>query len=725
MIKGENNHNYHEKMQNILKSIDTKMKEIINTTNYNTIVITGIDIIISILSIYKVFNQDSEGQHILDRHFIFIYQKIIDDPKIVYYHKYIEPLHTEIINNNIIDKKILFVLHNNSAVINQKNKNNILLEYNLYMKLYYNKNIEQYISLAEIHKSNYNFISAKHIIDNYINNNKINIYDFDFLEKNKYLLSLFWLKCYIENDLCNFNEIEKLKVTIIQLLKNNIIDGLVILFLKFIGINNSLLFKSVKNIMTHYKNSSNKDSLQTNKNYKRRVGYISSNFINHAQSNQFSHNFFSLHEAHNIEVYLYSLRGDITNNSYINNTPNCYYIEYMNTTDIIEIIKTNNLDIIVNCNGHSDSRRPYEILSHRVAPIQIDYLGYPGTSGSDFIDYYIGDKISTNNSNIFTEKLLLMDYTYQLTEHINHYIHLNNTGISANKCREILKKEFEKNKSELISQIINKESRNINIMISNIYFMNSTYISFFNKKLEYLNEKINKNELSNNDTTLVNDCIKNSDVINQLNNTKQYTSDYFELYMDKIIPKVPEDKFILGTVNNPQKIQKNDIDIWKKILLKNSNAILIITMYYSPEPIQNIKKYFGTEVEDQIYYVNNIDKNYHLMRLRCINCILDTTCYGAHTTAGDVIWSGTPIVTLCGENMESRVCSSMLNACSLNELITYSDDEYVNLVTKMINNHDYYSNIKNKVENSRTSKLFDREYYVNNICHLYEGVLSK
>jgi predicted O-linked N-acetylglucosamine transferase (SPINDLY family) len=50
------------------------------------------------------------------------------------------------------------------------------------------------------------------------------------------------------------------------------------------------------------------------------------------------------------------------------------------------------IDIAVDLMGHARNGRP-GILWHRPAPIQVSYLGYPGTMGADFIDYLIADAI--------------------------------------------------------------------------------------------------------------------------------------------------------------------------------------------------------------------------------------------------------------------------------------------------------------------------------------------
>ena len=60
----------------------------------------------------------------------------------------------------------------------------------------------------------------------------------------------------------------------------------------------------------------------------------------------------------------------------------------------------------------------FGIFQKKLAPIQINFLGYPGTSGSDKIDYIIADKtvIPEKNKKFFSEKIIYLPYSYQPSE---------------------------------------------------------------------------------------------------------------------------------------------------------------------------------------------------------------------------------------------------------------------------------------------------------------------
>jgi protein O-GlcNAc transferase len=60
--------------------------------------------------------------------------------------------------------------------------------------------------------------------------------------------------------------------------------------------------------------------------------------------------------------------------------------------EIAQAILERRTDILIDLNGHAQGGR-LGILAHRPAPIQVNYLGYPGTTGADFVDYIIADEI--------------------------------------------------------------------------------------------------------------------------------------------------------------------------------------------------------------------------------------------------------------------------------------------------------------------------------------------
>ena len=60
--------------------------------------------------------------------------------------------------------------------------------------------------------------------------------------------------------------------------------------------------------------------------------------------------------------------------------------------EVAELLRQWEIDIAIDLGGHTSGARPW-VLAHRPAPVQAKYMGYPGTSGSGFIDYLIADRL--------------------------------------------------------------------------------------------------------------------------------------------------------------------------------------------------------------------------------------------------------------------------------------------------------------------------------------------
>ena len=75
------------------------------------------------------------------------------------------------------------------------------------------------------------------------------------------------------------------------------------------------------------------------------------------------------------------------------------------------------IDIAIDLNGYTQNARP-GIFAYRAAPIQINYLGYPGTLGAEFMDYIVADKylIPPDTEKYFNEKKLYLPNTYMPTD---------------------------------------------------------------------------------------------------------------------------------------------------------------------------------------------------------------------------------------------------------------------------------------------------------------------
>src|SRR5262249_1264532 len=74
-------------------------------------------------------------------------------------------------------------------------------------------------------------------------------------------------------------------------------------------------------------------------------------------------------------------------------------------------------DVAIDLKGHTADCRP-AILAHRPAPIAVNYLGYPGTMGADFVDYVIADAtvLPFDQQPFFSEQIVHLPDCYQVND---------------------------------------------------------------------------------------------------------------------------------------------------------------------------------------------------------------------------------------------------------------------------------------------------------------------
>ena len=130
----------------------------------------------------------------------------------------------------------------------------------------------------------------------------------------------------------------------------------------------------------------------------------------------------------------------------------------------------------------------------------------------------------------------------------------------------------------------------------------------------------------------------------------------------------------------------------------------------------NLINEFKSKFRYKIIFSKKLPLDEHLARHKLADLFLDTFPYGAHTSASDSLWSGLPIITKVGDTFASRVAASLLTAIGIDELITTSDEQYINLAIEIANNPKKLDLIKNKLNtNIKTKPLFNTKRFTKNL----------
>ena len=144
-------------------------------------------------------------------------------------------------------------------------------------------------------------------------------------------------------------------------------------------------------------------------NEKIHIGYLSGDFRQHAVSFQIAE-IFELHDRSRFHITAYSF-GQDDGSAMRSRLEKAFdnFVDICNDSheEAARKIHGDHTDILVDLAGHTRDSRS-EILALRPAPIQVNYLGYPGTMGADFIDYIIADRfvIPLAHRDYYTESVV-------------------------------------------------------------------------------------------------------------------------------------------------------------------------------------------------------------------------------------------------------------------------------------------------------------------------------
>ena len=174
--------------------------------------------------------------------------------------------------------------------------------------------------------------------------------------------------------------------------------------------------------------------LKTIKDKKIKVGYFSADYKDHPVTHMML-SFLDLHDKNKFEIFLYSFTTH--EDSYTNIIKNLGFnfkdIKKLDTLEIVKLARSDNLDIAIDLMGYTDNNKT-QIFRKRVAPIQINYLGFPGTLGSKSYDFIVGDKIviPKKNERFYTEKVV----------RLKHFFPPNSLARNISKGKSFLRDDF-------------------------------------------------------------------------------------------------------------------------------------------------------------------------------------------------------------------------------------------------------------------------------------------
>jgi predicted O-linked N-acetylglucosamine transferase (SPINDLY family) len=185
---------------------------------------------------------------------------------------------------------------------------------------------------------------------------------------------------------------------------------------------------------------------------------------------------------------------------------------------------------------------------------------------------------------------------------------------------------------------------------------------------------------------------------------------------------LPENETVYCCFNGTHKITRFTFDRWLMILKLVPSSVLWL-LGSTPAADERLRSYAlqrGIAAE-RLIFAEKMPHAKHLARYALADLFLDTTPYGAHTTASDALWMGVPVLTMSGRSFASRVCGSLVRSAGLPELVCATAEEFVDRAVNLGKNRALLKPLREKlVANRNSCTLFNMPLLVGSLEKLYK-----
>lgn len=464
-----------------------------------------------------------------------------------------------------------------------------------------------------------------------------------------------------------------------------------------------------------------------------RIGYVSSDFGNHPTSHLMQ-SIPGLHNLKNYEIFCYALSVD---DGTAFRTKIAKESEHF--VDLSQIpcngkaadrIYEDGINVLVNMNGYTKGARN-EIFALRPAPIQVMWLGYPGTSGASYMDYIVTDAVTSplELASQYSEKLAYMPYTYFIGDHKQMFPHLKERLIVSDKsgsCAGIADNVAVINATDLSPLVERHEVKTVREIVRSA---NSVEISLKVAELP-TTTPIENMVTSGLLHTSLNGVVVQNGLATTAANNKAATGEEVPrniVVTTRLQYGLPDDAIIYCNFNQLYKIDPLTLQSWVNILKNVPQSVLWLLRFpaVGENNIQQTAQQLGIQ-PGRIIFSNVAAKEEHVRRGQLSDVCLDTPLCNGHTTSMDVLWTGTPVVTFPGETLASRVAASQLATLGCPELIANSRQEYQEIAIRLGTDKEYLKGIRAKVWMARVeSPLFDCSQYAQGLEKLFRKMWTR
>lgn len=172
--------------------------------------------------------------------------------------------------------------------------------------------------------------------------------------------------------------------------------------------------------------------------------------------------------------------------------------------------------------------------------------------------------------------------------------------------------------------------------------------------------------------------------------------------LSRAMEGLPEDKFIYCCFCGPYKISEAMFAAWMRILARAEDSVLWL-LDDNKWAVANLRRQAQAQGidPDRLIFSSRAVPGHYRARMALADLFLDTTPYNAGTVASDALRMGLPVLTLSRETFASRMAGSLLLAMGLPELITTSDDAYIDRAVALYGDRTLYDAIRTRTSPAR------------------------
>ena len=345
-----------------------------------------------------------------------------------------------------------------------------------------------------------------------------------------------------------------------------------------------------------------------------RVGYLSSDFFPSHATMRLLGDVLRRHDRSQFEIVLFCttperLYADPEKQAARASWGEIVYLSDLDDAEAAKRIRARNIDILVDLKGHTAHSR-VSILNHGPAPVQLTWLGFPGSVIDIDLDYVIGDR----------------------------------------------------------------------------FVLPETSKPFYQEKFCRLPESYQPNDPT-------------ARVLPEAGKRAEWG--------------LPDDRFVFASFNGSAKISRETVDLWARILRQVPDSVLWV-MCKTAEMEANLRKRLGELGVDPARMIATTGVPYeeHIERVQIADLALDTFPCNGHTTTSDMLWAGLPVLSKRGQHFASRVSESLLNAMELPELVSISDEDFVERGVALAKDAQRLAALRSRlIEQRFSAPLFDAERF--------------